>query len=97
MVGERGSTGSRPRKCPKGRPRSRGTHCPFTCSGAPSELAAGFRAHYGPTTTAFDAAASARESELQAEVEALPNGQHASPRSDATSIPGAFLRVTVAR
>jgi hypothetical protein len=45
---------------------------------------------------AFEAAAAnGRRGELQAELEALFNAQNASPRSDATSIPATFLRVTV--
>ena len=45
---------------------------------------------------AFEAAAgNGREAELQAELEALFNAQNASPRSDETSIPATFLRVTV--
>ena len=46
---------------------------------------------------AFEAAAAdGREAELQAELEALFNGQNASPSEDATSIPATFLRVTAA-
>lgn len=45
---------------------------------------------------AFEAAAAdGREAELQAELEALFNGQNASQKEDATSIPATFLRVTV--
>jgi hypothetical protein len=53
--------------------------------------------YYGPTMNAFAAAAAnGREAELQAELEALFNGQNASGSKDATSIPATFLRVTVA-
>ena len=63
----------------------------------PSELLAAFRAYYGPTMNAFEAAeASGRTDELQRELEALFNSQNASPTDDATSIPATFLRVTVA-
>jgi hypothetical protein len=40
--------------------------------------------------------ASGRDTELQAELEALFNEQNTSPTEDATSIPATFLRVTVA-
>jgi SAM-dependent methyltransferase len=69
----------------------------FNFPGAPSELLAEFRTYYGPTMNAFEAAAAdGRESELQAELEALFNNQNASPSKDSTSIPATFLRVTVA-
>src|SRR5437762_4331298 len=69
----------------------------FNYPGTPSELVALFRAYYGPTMNAFEAAAAnGREAELQAELEALFNSKNASPSEDATSIPATFLRVTVA-
>jgi SAM-dependent methyltransferase len=69
----------------------------FNFPGAPSELVGLFRAYYGPTMNAFEAAAAnGREADLQAELEALFNAQNASPSEDATSIPATFLRVTVA-
>lgn len=69
----------------------------FTFPGAPAELVGLFRAYYGPTMNAFEAAAaSGREADLQAELEALFSAQNASPSEDATSIPATFLRVTVA-
>jgi len=69
----------------------------FNFPGAPSELVGLFRAYYGPTMNAFEAAAaSRREADLQAELEALFSAQNASPSEDATSIPATFLRVTVA-
>jgi SAM-dependent methyltransferase len=68
----------------------------FNYPGQPSELVAEFRAYYGPTMNAFDAAATVgREAELEAELVALFNEQNTS--SDATSIPATFLRVTVDR
>jgi SAM-dependent methyltransferase len=69
----------------------------FSFPGAPAELVALFRAYYGPTMNAFEAAAAnGREADLQAELEALFNAQNVSPNGDATSIPATFLRVTVA-
>jgi SAM-dependent methyltransferase len=69
----------------------------FNFPGTPSQLLAEFRTYYGPTMNAFEAAAgNGRETELQAELEALFNEQNASPRKDDTSIPATFLRVTVA-
>src|SRR5207249_61213 len=69
----------------------------FNYPGTPSELVGLFRAYYGPTMNAFEAAAAnGREADLQAELEALFNAQNASPSEDATSIPATFLRVTVA-
>ena len=69
----------------------------FNFPGAPSEFVTEFRTYYGPTMNAFAAAAAdGREAELQAELEALFNGQNASRSEDATSIPATFLRVTVA-
>src|SRR5438105_7836904 len=69
----------------------------FNFPGTPSELLAAFRTYYGPTMNAFEAAAAnGREADLQAELDALFNGQNASPSDDATSIPATFLRVTVA-
>lgn len=68
----------------------------FDFQGTPSEFLAEFRAYYGPTMNAFEAAAAdGREAELQAELEALFNAQNESPNGDATSIPATFLRVTV--
>src|SRR3954447_25612417 len=69
----------------------------FNFPGAPSQLVGLFRAYYGPTMNAFEAAAAiGREADLQAELEALFNAQNTSPSDDATSIPATFLRVTVA-
>ncbi len=69
----------------------------FNFPGRPSEFLAEFRAYYGPTMNAFEAAtANGRETELQTQLEALFNAQNASPIEDVTSIPATFLRVTVA-
>ena len=66
----------------------------FNSSGTPVELVAAFRDYYGPTMNAFEAAsADGREGELKTELEALFTEQNAS--DDGTSIPAAFLRVTV--
>jgi ubiquinone/menaquinone biosynthesis C-methylase UbiE len=69
----------------------------FNFPGTPSELVGLFKAYYGPTMNAFEAAAAnGREADLQAELDDLFNSQNASPSEDATSIPATFLRVTVA-
>jgi SAM-dependent methyltransferase len=69
----------------------------FDFDAPPPELVAAFRAYYGPTMNAFEAAAATgREAELEAELKALFNDQNTSPEKDATSIPATFLRVTVA-
>jgi SAM-dependent methyltransferase len=69
----------------------------FNFPGAPAELVGLFRAYYGPTMNAFEAAAAnSREDDLQAELNALFSAKNASPSADATSIPATFLRVTVA-
>jgi ubiquinone/menaquinone biosynthesis C-methylase UbiE len=69
----------------------------FNFPGTPSELLGVFRTHYGPTMNAYEAAAaSGREAELHAELDALFNEQNTSSSADATSIPATFLRVTVA-
>jgi len=68
----------------------------FDFSGTPSELVADFKAYYGPTMNAFDAAqASGREADLEAELETLFNQQNTGEHG--TSIPATFLRVTVER
>jgi SAM-dependent methyltransferase len=68
----------------------------FEYPGKPAELVAAFRAYYGPTMNAFEAAAAdGREADLQAELIALFEEQNTS--EDATSIPATFLRVTVER
>ena len=70
----------------------------FTYDGTPSELLAQFRAYYGPTMNAFEAAtADGREAELQNELEALFTAQNDSEREDVTSIPATFLLVTVVK
>lgn len=69
----------------------------FNFPGPPSQFLAEFRTYYGPTMTAFEAAAgNGREADLQAELDALFNSQNEIPSQDATSIPATYLRVTVA-
>jgi ubiquinone/menaquinone biosynthesis C-methylase UbiE len=69
----------------------------FNYPGAPSALLQEFRAYYGPTMGAFEAAEkNGRAGDLQKELEALFNRENKSPDKNATSIPATFLRVTVA-
>ena len=69
----------------------------FNFPSPPADLVAEFRAYYGPTMNAFDAAeANGRTDELQEELVALFNAQNDSPNPGTTSIPATFLRVTVA-
>jgi SAM-dependent methyltransferase len=68
----------------------------FNYPGPPSELVAEFKAYYGPTMNAFEAAAAdGRDAELQTELETLFEEKNTS--DDGTSIPATFLRVTVQR
>ena len=68
----------------------------FDFPGAPSDLLAVFREHYGPTMNAFEAAEkNGRAGDLQRELEVLFNSQNKSPSKNAPSIPAPFLRVTV--
>jgi ubiquinone/menaquinone biosynthesis C-methylase UbiE len=69
----------------------------FNYPGPPSEFVDVFRKYYGPTMNAFEAAEkTGRAGDLQKELEVLFNSQNKSQSKDATSIPAAFLRVTVA-
>jgi SAM-dependent methyltransferase len=68
----------------------------FTFPSSPSELVAEFRAYYGPTMNAFEAAAAnGREAELQSDLETLFTTQNASGSEEVTSIAATFLRATV--
>jgi SAM-dependent methyltransferase len=68
----------------------------FNFPGTPSEFLGVFRTYYGPTMNAYEAAAaSGREAELHAELDALFDEQNTSSTADATSIAATFLRVTV--
>jgi SAM-dependent methyltransferase len=69
----------------------------FNFPSGPADLVAEFRAYYGPTMNAFDAAeVNGRTAELEEELVALFNAQNDSPNAGTTSIPATFLRVTVA-
>lgn len=70
----------------------------FRASRPPAALVADFRAYYGPTMNAFDAAEKdGKAAALQRELEVLFTAQNESPDPNATAIPATFLRVTVAR
>jgi SAM-dependent methyltransferase len=70
----------------------------FDYPGTPSAYLGEFRAFYGPTMNAYEAAAAAgREAELHAELESLFREQSADSAPGTTSISANFLRVTVAR
>ena len=69
----------------------------FNFSAPPSSLVSAFRKYYGPTMNAFEAAEqNGRAADLEKDLENLFNSHNKSPRSDLTSIPATFLRVTVA-
>ena len=69
----------------------------FTYPSAPSALLQEFRAYYGPTMIAFEAAEkNGRAGDLQKELEELFNRENKSSDTNATSIPTTFLHVTVA-
>ena len=69
----------------------------FDFPAPPAEFVAEFRAYYGPTMNAFEAAeANGRTAELEQELVALFEAQNESPDPSSTSIPATFLRVTVA-
>jgi SAM-dependent methyltransferase len=69
----------------------------FDFDGPPAQFVAEFRDYYGPTMSAFEAAAkSGRADALQAELEALFTSQNKSGRDDRTVVNATFLRVTVA-
>jgi hypothetical protein len=56
-----------------------------------------FRAYYGPTMNAFEAAeTNGRAADLAAELVTLFEAKNDSPDPALTSIPATFLRVTVA-
>jgi len=66
----------------------RARHLHVRLPGTPTELLAEFRAYYGPTMNAFDAAAaSGRAAELQGELEAIFNLHNAGTGPGTTSIP----------
>ena len=68
----------------------------FNFAGSPSEFVGAFKTYYGPTMGAFEAAEkNGRAGDLQKELETLFDSQNKSSDKDVTSIPAAFLRVTV--
>ncbi len=68
----------------------------FDHPGPASQFLDRFRTFYGPTMNAFEAAArSGRAEELQTELDLLFNRQNQARTNDTTTIPAAFLRVTV--
>ena len=68
----------------------------FNFAGTPTGFVDAFRNYYGPTMNAFDAAQkNGKTADLQKELEALFNSHNKSAGKDTTSIPAAFLRVTV--
>jgi hypothetical protein len=68
----------------------------FNAAGAPSAFVAQFRNYYGPTMNAFAAAEQAgKATDLQQELESLFARENRSTVTGSTSIPAAFLRVTV--
>ena len=67
----------------------------FNYPGTPSEFLGEFRAYYGPTMNAYDAAAKdGREDDLHSELDTLFNA-HNDNGDGTTSISASFLRVTV--
>jgi ubiquinone/menaquinone biosynthesis C-methylase UbiE len=70
----------------------------FNTDFSPSDFLSRFRAYYGPTMNAFEAAEkNGKVSELQHELETLFKNQNKSTNSNTTSIPATFLKVTVVR
>ena len=68
----------------------------FAWDRSPTALMETFRAFYGPTMNAFEAAAASnRDAELHGELSALFEAQNTSPTPSTTSIPATFLQVTV--
>jgi SAM-dependent methyltransferase len=68
----------------------------FNFPGSPAEFVAEFKAYYGPTMNAFEAAtASGREQALQSQLEALSSEHNVNGGEAPTSIPATYLRVTV--
>lgn len=70
----------------------------FNFAGPPAAFVNEFRSFYGPTMNAFEAAEkNGKADALRSELETLFEAQNKSGRSDVTSIPATFLRVTVSR
>jgi ubiquinone/menaquinone biosynthesis C-methylase UbiE len=67
----------------------------FNYPGSPADFVGAFRAYYGPTMNAFEAAAkNGRATELEKELVDLFQTQNLSSSPNQTSIPATFLRVT---
>ncbi len=67
----------------------------FNCPGSPTDLLGVFRAYYGPSMNAFEAAEKdGRADRLQQELAALFTSQNKSSSAGTTSIPATFLHVT---
>jgi len=67
----------------------------FEYASSPADFVAEFRAYYGPTMNAFEAAeANGRTDDLEQELVALFTAQNESADANTTSIPATFLRVT---
>jgi ubiquinone/menaquinone biosynthesis C-methylase UbiE len=70
----------------------------FNAPYSPSEFVNTFKNYYGPTMNAFEAAEkNGKALDLQNELDVLFNSQNKSTDKNTTSIPAAFLRVTVIR
>jgi len=70
----------------------------FNYGSSPAEFVAVFKAYYGPTMNAFEAAAkNGREEALQRELTELFERENRSGNTTTTKIPATFLRVTVTR
>lgn len=70
----------------------------FNAAYSPATLVENFKNYYGPTMNAFEAAKkNGKAAELQQELEVLFNSQNKSTDKNSTSIPAAFLRVTVVK
>jgi ubiquinone/menaquinone biosynthesis C-methylase UbiE len=68
----------------------------FNFTGTPTEFVRTFKAFYGPTMNAFEAAEkNGKAGELQLELEELFKSQNTSTTASLTSIPATFLRITV--
>jgi ubiquinone/menaquinone biosynthesis C-methylase UbiE len=68
----------------------------FNAPYSPTKFVNTFRAYYGPTMNAFEAAEKKGKAlELQDELEVLFTNQNISDNRNTTSIPATFLRVTV--
>lgn len=68
----------------------------FHYSGTTDEFVRDFKMYYGPTMNAFEAAkANGKADDLQFELEMLFKRQNTSTKSNVTTIPATFLRVTV--